>query len=75
MPTALFVQMVNCLSGVKVTSVDVGSFIYTHTGQRMQLYNTHTQCYYRPVMRVLIIMCPVFLTSPLLSAIETLSTL
>lgn len=42
MQTALFVQMVNCLSGVKVTSVVVGSFIYVHTGQSMQLYNTHT---------------------------------
>lgn len=45
MQTALLVQMVNCLSGVKVTSVVVGSFIYAHTGQSMQLFNTHTQYY------------------------------
>ncbi len=45
MQTALFVQMVNCLSGVKVTSVVVGSLIYAHTGQNMQLFNTHTQYY------------------------------
>lgn len=75
MQTALFVQMLNCLSGVKVTSVVVGSFIYAHTGQSMQLYNTHTQYYYRPVMHVPVILIPMFLTAALFSATETLCTI
>lgn len=75
MQTAMFVQMFNCLSGVKVRSVALGSIIYAQTGQSMQLYNTHTQYYYRPVMRVPVILFPVFLTLPLYSATEPLCTL